>query len=202
MMDQGWLYLIVGPSGAGKDTLLDAARAYFSHSTNVVFPKRYITRPENAGGEDHLSISSKEFLQKRDAGLFAFSWKAHNLEYGVPLAINDELSKGKSIIVNVSRSILTEARLEYDNIRIISITVDQSVLRKRLRARGRENPLDIKLRLERASAFKVSGEDVIEIDNSNSIEKSTTAFIQVIENPYLHTLHRGSPYSRNSSSNR
>ncbi|MFD2206544.1 phosphonate metabolism protein/1,5-bisphosphokinase (PRPP-forming) PhnN [Kiloniella antarctica] len=197
MDEQGWLYLIVGPSGAGKDTLLDIARAYFSHSTNVAFPRRYITRPENSGGEDHIAISADEFLNKEKAGLFTFSWKAHNLCYGVPLAINDALASGKSVVVNVSRSVLNEARLEYKKIRIISIVVDKEALRKRLQARGRESTLDINIRLERATAFKVTGKNVIEIDNSIAIEDSSSNFINAIENPYLHTLSYEHSYSRN-----
>ncbi|KKJ76737.1 hypothetical protein WH95_11420 [Kiloniella litopenaei] len=188
-METGWLYLVVGPSGAGKDTLLDAARQRFSNTTSVIFPRRSITRPANAGGENHLGLSVEEFTRKKRAGIFALSWDAHDLKYGIPRSINDELSEGKCVVVNVSRSVLNEARSEYPNLRIISITVDPDILSRRLHARGRESEADIQKRLERAKSYRVRGDDVIEIDNSGSLEEAISNFVIAIENPYLQTNH-------------
>ncbi len=188
-METGWLYLVVGPSGAGKDTLLDAARQRFGNTTSVIFPRRSITRPENAGGEDHIGLSVDEFTRKKRAGIFALSWDAHDLKYGIPRSINDELSDGKCVVVNVSRSVLNEARKEYQNLRIISITVDPDILSQRLHARGRESEADIQRRLDRAKSYRVRGDDVIEIDNSGPLEEAISNFVMAIENPYLQTSH-------------
>ncbi len=111
------------------------------------------------------------------------------MKYGIPRSINDELSDGKCVVVNVSRSVLNEARNEYPNLRIISITVDPDILSQRLHARGRESEADIQRRLDRAKSYRVRGDDVIEIDNSGPLEEAISNFVMAIENPYLQTSH-------------
>jgi len=185
----GHLFLVVGPSGAGKDTLLDAARAHFTGNPNVIFPRRYITRPCDAGGEDHIATSEDEFNTLKKQGLFAFHWGAHDLHYGIPLQINGALESGINVVVNVSRGAIEFVRENYDNVSVISIVVDQAILAERLKARGRENENDISRRLDRAKSFSVSGNDVITIDNSGLMHPAVKQFISVVsKSAKRHTL--------------
>lgn len=176
----GRLFLVVGPSGSGKDTLLDAAKKHFADSKKVYFPKRYITRDQDAGGEDHLSLDENRFELLRLQARFALYWEAHNLKYGISHVIDDYLGKGQNVVVNVSRSILDYARDHYENLCVISIVVSPEELERRLCARGRETASDIAHRLERAQAFRVSGPDVIQIDNSGDLDASIVRFIDVL----------------------
>ena len=52
----------MGPSGAGKDSILDRARVLTLPGTPVVFAHRYITRPAGSGGENHVALSAAEFV--------------------------------------------------------------------------------------------------------------------------------------------
>ena len=79
MSAKGKLLLIVGPSGAGKDILIDGLRSAVREDEGFVFPGRLITRPADAIGEAHLAITTKQFEQMQAAGRFAFHWHAHNL---------------------------------------------------------------------------------------------------------------------------
>jgi len=59
--DAGRLVLIVGPSGAGKDSLIDYCRERLAGSDRVVFPRRIITREDAGGTEDHVTVSEDDF---------------------------------------------------------------------------------------------------------------------------------------------
>jgi ribose 1,5-bisphosphokinase len=127
------LVLVVGPSGAGKDTLLDAARARLAGDDRFLFVRRAITRPADAGGEAHEALTSAEFAERRSG--FALSWQAHGLSYGISAAIEGELAKGRVVIANVSRSVIQEAATRFA---------------ARLGQRGREDQADIASRLTRS----------------------------------------------------
>jgi phosphonate metabolism protein PhnN/1,5-bisphosphokinase (PRPP-forming) len=139
------LVLVVGPSGAGKDTLLDAARAKLEGDPRFRFVRRVITRPTDAGGEAHEAVTEAEFAE-RD---FALSWGAHGLRYGIPADIADDLAAGRVVIANVSRGAIPEAARRFP-VRVIEITAPPEILAARLATRGRETASDIAARLARS----------------------------------------------------
>lgn len=172
----GTLWLVVGPSGAGKDSLLDGAKAALSDSPAHYFVRRDITRPADAGGEDHNPVSVEEFETRLEAGAYCLSWDAHGLRYGIPKAIEAEVAAGRHVIVNVSRALIDTAREMFPDVRVVNITVPREVLESRLRGRGRETEADIQRRLERAEAFTLEGPDVITFINDRPLEESISAF--------------------------
>lgn len=142
------LILVVGPSGAGKDTLLNAAKAALSDDPSIRFVRRVITRPAEAGGEDHEPVNADEF-DHRD---HALRWEAHGLHYGIPADIADDIARGVTVVANVSRSVIRQAADRYPT-RVIEITAPPAVLAQRLAARGREDAADIAARLARTVAL-------------------------------------------------
>lgn len=173
----GTLVLVVGPSGAGKDSILDGARRELAKDPRFVFARREITRPPQEGDEDHVPVSRKDFAERSRAGAYALSWEAHGNGYGIPATIAESLARGRVVIANVSRGIIPEARARFSPLRIVNVTVPPAVLAERLRARGRESAAQIESRLERAAAYRVSGEDVVTLSNDGSLDDSVRAFV-------------------------
>ena len=103
------LVAVVGPSGAGKDTLMAAARALIGPDERFRFVRRAVTRPAEAGGEDHEPMERGAFLARRDSGGFALWWEAHGLLYGIPRDIEADLTAGRCVVANLSRAVLGEA---------------------------------------------------------------------------------------------
>ena len=173
----GALCLVVGPSGVGKDSLLAGVQERLSD--RFVFPTRLITRPADAGGEDHEAVDVQQLSDLEAAGELGLSWRAHGLAYGIRSSALRDLDAGRSVVVNVSRSILDDVRAAFSRVHVFSITAPEAVLRERLCGRGREDAHAIEERIARALAFRVEGPDVTKIANdadlSTGIERLATA---------------------------
>lgn len=181
MTTRGTLFLVVGPSGAGKDAIIAGARKRFMFDHRVVFPRRAITRVPDGRGEDHIPLSEEIFEARLKAGLFCLNWYAHNLRYGVPVIVERHLREGRSVVLNVSRTVIDEARRRLSPVRVVVITAPPETLMRRLVARGRERRSEIKKRVARADAFIIEGADVTVIDNSGSLDEGIDAFAAEID---------------------
>lgn len=134
----GKLVLVVGSSGAGKDSVLRFARARLGGDSRFSFPKRVITRLADTAFEDHETIDDHGFEMLANGDAFALQWEAHDLEYGVRRTIDHDLAKGNIVSVNVSRTIVANAAKLYPAI-VVEIFADPGVLATRIAARGRES---------------------------------------------------------------
>ena len=141
--------MVVGPSGAGKDSILRYAMAHFAGDPRFVFPRRCITREVDAAAEDHESVDERTFDELVGQRAFAMMWEAHGHKYGVRSEIDTELERGKTVAVNVSRTIIAEAAERYQNAVVVEIIADPAVRAARLTARGREAVEDVQLRTRR-----------------------------------------------------
>ena len=180
---RGTLFLVVGPSGAGKDSVIDAARRAIAGRTDIVFARRTITRPAEAGGEAHRPVSAETFERLRVEGGFSLSWQAHGLHYGIPREVEDDLATGRSVVANVSRTVLDEARRRFPPVRVLHVTAPLPVLATRLAARGREDADDIAERLQRAGTAAPSGDDVTAIVNDGALEDAVARFVAAVTTP-------------------
>ena len=180
MSAKGRLLLIVGPSGAGKDTLIDGLRCAAGEEEGFIFPVRFITRPAGAGGEAHQAVTMEQFGKMRAAGRFAFHWRAHGLSYAIPSTIDDDLEKGRVVVINVSRAIIRETLRRYPRTRVINVTIKPEILQRRLRGRGRESEAEIQERMERSRMFALGGENITEFANNLSIEEGREEFVSLV----------------------
>jgi len=143
----GRLILVVGPSGAGKDTLLGLANAACAEDRSIVFPRRVITRQASAS-EDNEEVSPGTFREALTRNEYAMHWEAHGHCYGVPRAIDDDIRAGRTVVVNGSRTLIAEMRRAYADAVVVLVTAPPDVLAERLamRARGSDGPIEQRLR--------------------------------------------------------
>jgi ribose 1,5-bisphosphokinase len=142
----GRLVLVVGPSGAGKDTLLGLARAACADDRNIVFPRRVITRLASAS-EENEEVSIGRFQEALTRGDYAMHWEAHGHRYALSRAIDGEIRAGRTVVANVSRTVIGAMRRAYADVLVVLITAPPNVLAERiaLRARGSDGKLESRL---------------------------------------------------------
>ena len=156
----GALVVVVGPSGAGKDTLIGLAGALCMDDPSIVFPRRIVTR-EASAAEDHDTVTPAQFDAAIGQGTFAFWWEAHGLRYALPAAIDAQLRHGHTVVCNVSRTVVGRMRARYANLTVVLVTAPKEVLLARLAARGRESGGDVVQRLDRAAALDDLAPDIV-----------------------------------------
>lgn len=178
---KGRLVVVVGPSGAGKDTLMGYAARQLVGCPDLVFVRRVITRDGDAGGEDHAAVTEEAFEHMAKAGGFAVSWNAHGLRYGIPAETRRHIKAGRLAVANGSRSALPHFRTAFPAMTVINVTARPEVLAARLEARGRETREEILRRLQRASP-DISGDfEIVTIDNSGSLDEAGEAMVATLK---------------------
>jgi ribose 1,5-bisphosphokinase len=168
-MSRGRFIAVVGPSGVGKDSVMQAMAA---RDPRIVLARRMITRPSDAGGEDFDGVTVEEFHALHAAGAFALSWAAHGLHYAIPATVDAYLQEGRDVLANLSRAVLIRAKDRFAQFEVINLTANRDVLAARLAARGRETAAQIAGRLDRANTGLPDGISALHLDNSGSLEQT------------------------------
>ncbi|MFN3294302.1 MAG: phosphonate metabolism protein/1,5-bisphosphokinase (PRPP-forming) PhnN [Gemmobacter sp.] len=166
---------VVGPSGAGKDTLIAGA---LRARPDLRLVRRVITRPAEAGGEDFDGVTEAEFAARVARGDFALHWRAHGLAYGIP---RDQVAGPGDVLFNGSRAALPEARRVFPGLRVIVVTAPDAVLAERLAARGRESAAEIGRRLARAAFVLPPGIEATTVVNDGTPEAGVAALLAAIQ---------------------
>jgi len=176
----GHLVLVAGPSGAGKDSLIDAAKLHFAGDDTVLFPRRVVTRQATPTAEDHESLSPEAFASAEQQGAFFLHWRAHGLSYGLPASAELALHDGCLVIANVSRTILPQAAKRWPNTTVLLITASPDVLATRVAARGRSEDGDVKKRISRSVEPLPSALQCVEIRNEGTLAKASAEFCSAL----------------------
>ena len=192
----GWFVAIVGPSGAGKDTIINAVHQALKNNPEFLFVRRTITRKaginsfndhddtsQDIGNEDNIGVSLEQFLELSEKASFSLQWFAHGIHYALPIGIVDEVHKGKIVIANVSRAELEHAKELFGKVFVIEINAPIGILKERLISRKREKITDIEERLERANIpiHLPGGAKYCYIDNSGNINSSVDEVLSILQ---------------------
>ena len=175
----GRLILVVGPSGAGKDTLLGLAKAACADDPGIVFPRRVITRQASAS-EDNEEVSADTFQEALARNEYAVHWEAHGHCYALSRAIDDEICAGRTVVANVSRTVIVAMRHAYANVLVVSITAPPDVLAERLALRSRSSDGKLEHRLSRAVDDAAAAADAT-IVNTSTAEYDARQLVRIIK---------------------
>lgn len=180
-MRPGSFFLVVGPSGVGKDTLIDGARAAFAADPSWVFAKRTITRAADAGGEIHDAMDESEFAAAERAGGFLITWSAHGHRYGLRSTLGDELRAGRNVIANGSRATIAELARRVPRLVVVAVDAKREALGGRIAGRGREQGEAITARLDRRVELDLpAGVERVDVANDGTIEEGITHFLAAL----------------------
>ena len=175
----GRLVLVVGPSGAGKDTLLGLARAACADDRNIVFPRRVITRVASAS-EENEEVSIGRFQEALTRGDYAMHWEAHGHRYALSRAIDGEIRAGRTVVANVSRTVIGAMRRAYADVLVVLITAPPNVLAERIALRARGSDGKPESRLGRVVEDASAAPDIT-IVNISSAEYQARQLVRAIK---------------------
>lgn len=170
---------VVGPSGVGKDSVMEALAA---RGDDLQLVRRIITRPPGEDGEDFTRATEAEFDAGLAAGDFLLHWGAHGMRYGIPAAIHDQRRHARGLLVNLSRSVLLDAQELFGDFVVVSLTASPEVLAARLNTRARESVEDRQRRLDRARLKLPDGlRRVVEVDNSGALDQTVQTILSRLQ---------------------
>ena len=184
----GHLIPVVGPSGAGKDSVIRGARTYFEGRPEIVFPRRVVTRKADVVAEDHDSLSEMAFAIAVAKDEFALWWEAHDKAYGIPAGMEADLQQGRTVVFNCSRAILGEVVARFPNVTIVEVTAAPEVLVERIVTRGRESRSEAVVRVSRLVPELPVGAAVLRIDNSSALANAVSALCRLVEDGHASAL--------------
>ena len=177
------LIYVMGPSGVGKDSLLNWLRAHVQSlptSPALHFARRTVTRSLDNSNEDHEAVGFDEFLRLQQAGAFALHWQAHGLHYGVR---HEEIA-GRSgwVMVNGSRAYAAQARVLFLGMTALHVSAPEAVVRARLAARQRETAEEVEARIQRSqSAGVAAAPGDLHIVNADALETTAQRLCEMLQ---------------------
>lgn len=175
----GALVLVVGASGVGKDTMLAGAAQKLRDRRDIAFVRRCITRPAHAS-EDFQSMTREAFERARASGEFSMTWEAHGLSYGVPAVVAQDVGAGRTVVLNASRRVVSQARQQFVRVFVTLVECAAHIRAERMAARQRESMIEIVARLSRTVEDFDAGEADVVIDNSGPPEIAVAKFSEVL----------------------
>ncbi len=170
------IVLVVGASGTGKDSLLRIGRQHFQHHPDIVFIRRYITRPPD-GHEDNYYLDTTAFSCLQQQNFFLSHWQAHGNHYGIG---HHQIQDHALSICSVSRTVIKDIEKQFPGrVTVLEVTLPAEILRTRLHQRGREDEAGINKRLVRAEIHTTAGR-LIRFDNSDPLESTGPKFTRLL----------------------
>jgi len=146
-MEQGKLFVLSGPSGAGKGTICKEIVRRENIGLSVSMTTR-APRGQEEHGKSYYFVSEEDFQKTIDEGGFLEYAQIYGHSYGTPKrAVLDQLSQGRDIILEIEMQGAFQVKNVYpEGILIFILPPSLAELRKRLIERGTEDEEEIRIR--------------------------------------------------------
>lgn len=188
------LIVISGPSGAGKDSVVDKLREMTSRFHFVVTSTTRDPRPNEVNGKDYFFLTKDQFadLIERDEMLeYAI---VYNDFKGIPKQqVRDAMSSGKDVIMRIDVQGAETIRQLCPESLLIFLTVEsEAELERRLTIRKTENLQDLKLRIAtaRKELQRMDRFDYLVVNPEGELEQTVYTIMAIIEAEHHRLPHR------------
>lgn len=176
--------VISGPSGAGKDTVIEAALGLDPTLSKVATVKTRAPRPGEVEGVHHVFLSDDEFDRWIDENAFLEHAQVYGHRSGVPRSAVDKLlAEGRTPILRTDIQGARTLKANLAHPLLIFITV-QSIdeLERRMRSRGAESEQEIATRLAEAEAeiAEAGWFDIQIVNHDESHQQAARDLVDVI----------------------
>jgi guanylate kinase len=197
------LVIISGPSGVGKDTIIDALRLR-SHDPEyhyVVTSTTRTKRPGEVNGVDYHFLDRAIFAAQRAAGEFLEANKVHGNWYGTPRSqVREALAEGRDVIlkIDVQGAQVVKEKIP-EALLIFLIPPSMEDLFQRLRSRATETADELELRQRNAAIELARQEDYDHVvtNETGQVERTAERIDQIIADEHrTHPDRRVEVYSR------
>lgn len=180
----GVLVLFSGPSGVGKDTVLEVVLNKNSSLQRSISLTTRDIRENEVDGRDYYFISVNKFNEMLANGeVLEFAQYGENL-YGTPKAPVDKwLSEGKTVILKIEVQGAQQIKKLYpEAVGIFVLPPSMDELENRLRSRGTENEADIQRRLEIARNEVKMSKDYDYTVINDDLDTASNDVLAIIQN--------------------
>ena len=171
------LFLMVGNSGAGKDTLIKKVTEIAP--TKIKIARRVVTRA-TSDVEDYESVDTEEFLKLKKSGEFILDWESYDTYYGIRKEVEDWLKAKHPVMINVSRQVIDIVKEKYPDTKVIFVRVPLAVTTERIIERKRETYEKVLDRVVRAQDQQDYNDADLIVDNVGDIEETSQKILDYI----------------------
>jgi guanylate kinase len=189
------LIVVSGPSGVGKDTIIEALRRQPASSDYhyVVTCTTRASRPGEVDGQSYHFIGRERFEALRDAGAFLEWAEVHGNWYATPRAeVRRALAAGRDVIlkIDVQGAAAIKASVP-DAVLIFVVPPTLEALFRRLQARATENAEELEVRQRNAAIelARAGDYDHVVVNEDGRVEQTAKQIDAIIRAE--RTLHPG-----------
>jgi guanylate kinase len=178
------LIVISGPSGVGKDTVIQRMKERNLPIHFVVTAATRLPRPNEIHGRDYFFYTHDEFAEMIEKGELLEYAIVYNDYKGIPKdQVWDALSTGKDVIMRLDvQGAATIHKLCPEALMIFLTVQDEEEMVHRLQERKTENPEGLKLRIAtaRQEMTHVSSFDYVVINREHHLDETVDTIISII----------------------